>query len=1005
LPNLEEVPVSLLDLEVERIPLPEPEAKFDITLYAIQEREGIKLHAVYNTELFHGETIERMLAQLHLLLEQMVLNPAVSIYSYALVRRQDRAVLPDPTSPLSHCEEKTIQDGFVVQAKRVPQRIAIVDAAGEWTYAELELMSNRLANHLRREGVCNGDVVAVYASRSAALVWCLIGIMKSGGAFLILDSAYPANRLCGCIAQAKPVALLTLASAGELPGVIKECVGRDNLRCQLEIPAGKAQALDGFLSHCDVTDPRVSVTGDDPAYVAFTSGSTGEPLGIQGTHPPTSHFLRWHIDRFGLGEDDRFSLLSGLAHDPLLRDVFTPLWLGASLHIPPTEVREESGAMARWVREQRITVCHLTPALTELLGEPAAGNLDVLDSLRWVFLGGDKLTRATVQRLRRWTASCGLVNFYGTTETPQAMGYHVIEASEMNGRPSAGEAPLGRGIDGVQLLLLNPAGQVSGIGELAEIYVRTRYLSKGYLGNDTLTRERFQRNPFTAAPEDRIYRTGDMGRYLAGGGVALAGRKDAQVKIRGFRVELCEVEIALRGLPDVREAVVMAREDTPGDNRLVAYLVARADRKADAVTLRAMLLDKLPDYMLPSASVWLDQMPLTPNGKVDRKALPAPEKFSGGISSDANQPVNLLELELTGIWQRLFNRQDIGIHDNFFDLGGHSLQAVRVAAEIGKLLGCKLPIAALFQSPTVESLARRLTDEQWAPAWSSLVPLQPLGTKPPLFLVHGWGGDVYVFLGLAQLLAPDQPVYGIQALGLDGKAERHITVESMAAHYVEEIRSFQPEGPYFLGGYSLGGTIAYEVAQQLERLGQRVALLALFDSSPKGVLPWTIYGRIMATYLSGRGVFHLRRWWGKPNRERLDYLRGRWVALQFWMARNRPKPPVLTAPPPPDIQAPQVAGFGDYYQAVGAAYQYHQYPGAADVFVSDETQLYWMSGWRYFLQGGVTFHRVPGKHSEILAPEYVPLLAKALTSVLQRANLTEDTGPSHSEPADATRIS
>jgi thioesterase domain-containing protein/acyl carrier protein len=425
--------------------------------------------------------------------------------------------------------------------------------------------------------------------------------------------------------------------------------------------------------------------------------------------------------------------------------------------------------------------------------------------------------------------------------------------------------------------------------------------------------------------------------------------------------------------------------DTPGDPRLVACLVASGEARYDAATLRARLVDQLPGNLLPNAVVWLDQVPLTPNGKVDRNALSGLVSNRHSPIATALPPANRLELALEGIWQRLFHRQTVGRQDNFFELGGHSLQAVRLVAEIERILGCKLPVAALFQSPTIESLARRLSEEQWVPPWSSLVPLQPLGTKPPLFLVHGWGGDVYVFLGLAQLLAPDQPVYGIQALGMDGKAARHTTVESMAEHYVQEIRSFQPAGPYFLGGYSLGGLIALEVAQQLQRRGHEVALLALFDSTPKGVLPWPVYGRIMASYLCSRGLFHLRRWWKMPNRERLDYRRGRWAALQFWLARNRSQPSALTVPPVKDSPPPRGTGLTDYYQAVGAAYQLRPYPGTADVFVSEESKLHWMAGWRHFVRGGVRVHRVPGKHSQILSPDYVTMLAKALTTALHSA--------------------
>ncbi|HMH62944.1 MAG TPA: alpha/beta fold hydrolase, partial [Bradyrhizobium sp.] len=398
---------------------------------------------------------------------------------------------------------------------------------------------------------------------------------------------------------------------------------------------------------------------------------------------------------------------------------------------------------------------------------------------------------------------------------------------------------------------------------------------------------------------------------------------------------------------------------------------------------------------------FLSALPLTPNGKVDRRALPKPTLTAAADSGEVVPPRNLLELELIRLWRRLFQQEDIGRQDNFFELGGHSLLAARLTTEIDKLLGCKLPIAALFQSPTVESLTRRLTGENWAPPWSSLAPLQPLGAKPPFFLVHGWGGDVFVFLGLAELLAPDQPAYGLQAVGLDGKSARHTTIENMAAHYVQEIRSFQPEGPYYLGGYSMGGLIAFEMAQQLHRLSQRVALLVLFDTMPICVIPWTVYGRAMASYLPERFVFHLRQWSEMPNRDRLDYFRGRWAALQCWIARNRSKSPV-TAPPPADSQPSQVPGFADYYQALASAYRLHRYPGSVVVFISEDAKPHWLSSWRHLVRGGVSLHRIPGKHLQLLTPGYLPALGKALRTVLKRAqqdaNVHAKVGNSHASP-------
>jgi len=701
--NLEQVPASLSGLEVERVALPDPEAKFDLTLYAKAEGRNIWLRAVYKAELFQSETIERMLDQLHLLLEQMVNDPAARIYSCTLVRPQDRAVIPDPTLPLSSSEEIAIHDGFAAQAKRGPHRTAVVDSEGEWTYAELATLSSRLANYLRREGVRSGDVVAVYATPSAPLVWCLLAILKAGGVFLILDAAYPAHRLRRCLEKAKPVALLSLRSAGALPRVIEEFAAGGALRCRLYVPAKKAQVLDEFLPHGDAADPGVSVSGRDPSYVVFTSGSTGEPLGVVGTHLAVSHFLHWHIDTFGLKEDDRFSLLSGLAHDPLLRDVFTPLWLGASLHIPPAEVREAPGRLAQWLSRESISVCHSTPAMAEFLGEPAAGSQDALGSLRWMFFGGDRLTHGLVQRVGRWAPSCGLVNFYGTTETPQAMSFEAIDVEASAGQPPGEGVPIGRGIDGAQLLLLNQAGRRAGVGEFAEIYVRAPYLSIGYVDEQALTDERFLANPFTSATEDRIYRTGDMGRYLPDGRVAFAGRKDKQLKLRGFRIELGEIEAVLARHPEVREVVVLLREDVPGAPRLVAYVVAR---NGDLVIadLRAWLRRQLPDYMLPAAFAVLPALPLTPNGKVDRNALPAPD--AAAYASRAYEaPVGEVESALAQIWVAVLNLERVGRHDHFFELGGHSLMAVQVTSRIHRQFGVALPLRQIFEAPTIAELA------------------------------------------------------------------------------------------------------------------------------------------------------------------------------------------------------------------------------------------------------------------------------------------------------------
>jgi aspartate racemase len=558
---------------------------------------------------------------------------------------------------------------------------------------------------------------------------------------------------------------------------------------------------------------------------------------------------------------------------------------------------------------------------------------------------------------------------------------------EARGEEPAAAIPLGQGIDGVQLLVLNRAGKLAGVGEIGETVVRTGYLAQGYWRDEALTREKFISNPATALEEDRLYRTGDLGRYLPNGEVVFAGRQDAQVKIRGFRVELGEIEAVLRGHPAIESCAVVVPGRDPNDEVLLAFIVSRDQEALSVKALRPWLEARLPAYMIPARFITIPSLPVTPNGKLDQRALLALDAAPGQTTSEESGPINLLELELIRIWRRLFKHETIGRQDHFFALGGHSLLAVRLAMEIDALLGCKLPIATLFQSPTIESLAQRLTDENWAPPWSALVPLQPNGSRPALFFVHGWGGDVYVYWELAKLLSPEQPSYGIQAAGLDGKSARHITVEAMAAHYVNELVSFQPEGAFYLGGYSLGGKIAYEIAQQLHQRGRRVALLALIDTYPTGHVPWFLCGLPMVA----RCRFHFKRLWQIPCHEQFDYLKGRWKAFMYWINRNRAKPAPITAVPQPTSENPKVTGFRDYYQAVASVYQFQPYPGTADMLFVDEQALnQWRWYWRYLARGGVSFHPVTGDHNQIMfSPDYRSKLAHTLTAVLHQRQARE----------------
>jgi amino acid adenylation domain-containing protein len=691
--------------------LEDRESKFDMTLYVLEGEGGIKLGLVYNTDLFDSWRMGEMLKQYEELLKQIVENPDENILHYSLVTATVKDRLPDPIELLPSQWEDAIHKRFSEQAHVGPDQVAVVDRFDSWTYGELECRSNQLANFLLENAVHPGDVVAIYAHRSASLVWSLLGILKAGAAFLLLDPAYPTQRLIDILQEAKPKAWFQIEAAGELAEELTDNVEAQVANCHLVLPGLASAVKLGLLAGYSDKDPEIVVGPDDLAYLAFTSGTTGEPKGIVGTHGPLSHFLNWHIEKFSLNESDRFSMFSGLSHDPLLRDIFTPLWAGATLCIPEPEKILFPAELISWMSAQRITVAHMTPALSQVFADgarDAESIKEILSSIRYIFFGGDVLTWRHVEKIKQIAPSAEFVNYYGATETPQAMGYHVVDGRKKG--QFADGIPLGKGIEGVQLLVLNAAGRLAGVGEIAEVHVRTPYLSKGYLNDATLADAKFIGNPYTNTENDRIYKTGDLGRYLPDGRVMFHGRSDRQVSLRGFRIELGEVEATLCLHPSVSEAVVVAREDRPGDKRLVAYVVAAAAESAPSTSvLRAFLQEKLPDYMIPSAFVFLDALPLTANRKVDRRALPVPDERRPDIEASYAAPRSQTERMLADIWAEVLNVEQVGINDNFFDLGGHSLLMIRVLRKLQEIIEQDISMITLFQYPTIGSLSNYLS--------------------------------------------------------------------------------------------------------------------------------------------------------------------------------------------------------------------------------------------------------------------------------------------------------
>jgi amino acid adenylation domain-containing protein len=667
-------------------PAMENDAKFDMTLYVVEEEE-LRLALLYNRDLFDERRMVTLLEQFEQVLAEAVANPRRPLEELSLVTSTVSSSLPDPRQPLHATAASTIQELVRPAVVRAPDAVAIVDGPVAWSYAELWEVSGRLASFLRAEGVSAGDSVTIYAQRTGTLVPAILGVLRAGARFAILDPAQPHERLRQCIRALRPRAMLVLEAAGVVPSMLRTEVGAEVPWLELPLRPGDVLASIPESPAGELPD----VAPDADAYIAFTSGTTGAPRGIVGRHAPVAHFIGWHCRTFGLGSTDRFVMLSGLGHDPLLRDIFTPLSLGATLCVPSPDSMRDATELLSTLATHAVTVAHLTPAMGLLLSCGTGHSTSPLPTLRWAFFGGDVLTLGNVRALERLAPSVRCVNFYGATETPQAIAWCLApqtpaEQDELSHRQ---QVPLGEGIEGVQLLVLTPSGRQCGVGELGEVYVRTPHLASGYLDDPAHTSARFVANPFGSSPDDLLYRTGDLGRYLPDGRVAFAGRTDDQVKIRGVRVEPSEVEVVLSGHAQVRRAVVLTMNGA-GERRLAAFVEQRPMSLVplEPAELRAFLHGRLPAHLVPATITLIDQVPLTASGKVDRASLKLVER------SDDNAPhpgqMTAVEAVIARMWGELLEMPQPSLRDNFFDLGGHSLLAARFIALFERETGVRL---------------------------------------------------------------------------------------------------------------------------------------------------------------------------------------------------------------------------------------------------------------------------------------------------------------------------
>ncbi len=981
--NLKDIQLELPGVVIEPVSMLETASKFDLTLYVTEKNQGIQLDLVYNTDLFASERMMEMLHQFHHLLNQIVAAADSQISLYSLVTPKARTLLPEPRAVLPEPRYELVTTMFTSWVNRTPEHSALRQGSRTWNYEKLGTSAQALAGVMLSHGVQRGDVVAVFGTKSFGLISSMVAVLLSGGVLLTLDPKLPSNRHLLMLKQAKAKYILYIDSQRPED---KEIYKSLTIIC---INPDTGETINSAQDNSKAIN-LPEITADDPAYIFFTSGTTGIPKGVLGCHKGLAHFLNWQRQTFEIGQQDRVAQLTGLSFDVVLRDIFLPLTSGATLCLPEEGDNLEPTKILNYLEHEQISVLHTVPSLAQLwLANVPSGVY--LRNLRWLFCAGEPLKETLVCRWRDAFPESGeIVNLYGPTETTLAKCYYKIPVE-----CTPGVQPVGLPLPETQALVLTPNNQLCGIGEPGEIVIRTPFCTLGYINAQDENRSRFVKNLYRNDERDWLYYTGDRGCYLPDGSLAILGRRDHQVKIRGIRIEPGEIETVLAQHPDVFQTVVIAREDVPGDQRLVAYIIPNQDWASTISDIRSFLLTKLPQYMLPSAFVLLDTMPLTPNGKVNRRALPAPDLSRQESEATFVAPRNEVERQLTEIWEQTLGVQPIGVNDNFFELGGHSILAVKLFWQIEKIFNKNLPLAILFQSGTIEALAKIICQENLAEnkalvdtldesitTWSSLVEIQPNGSKPPFFCIHGLGGEVLCFRELALHLGLDQPFYGLQPQGLDGKHPFHTRVEDMATHYIQEIQTLQPNGPYFLGGYSFGGVVAFEMARQLQEQGEQIGILVMLDSCRPGY-SWraSFFKRVFLhlnnivqqgpAYLWQRVV----RWsyWRKSHLQN-TYDRYLEVALDIPVSDKHLK--IIDA----------------NTQAV-SEYIFPVYPGRAILLRTEDqnrdeaigTQYDPQFGWGEVVVGGLDIHYVPGSHLGQLNEPHVQELAEILRNCLIQA--------------------
>lgn len=846
-----------------------------------------------------------------------------------------------------------------------PLKVAIKHNKVTYTYQAVNEISNQLARYLTQQGVLPGDILGVAVNRSPEMVILLLAVIKAGAAYLPIDIKFPVDRISYMLNDASVKAIITL----------KQFKARYQ-------DAHKVICIEDALTQSagyDKTDFEAEISADSLAYILYTSGSTGNPKGVAVKHIGLVNLLLSVKKQPGMTADDVMLHTTTISFDIAELEIYLPLISGGLLVIADAEMVKDGRALLEIAIAENISIMQGTPfmwrTMLEVGWEP---RLPIK-----IFCGGEAMTKDLAQKL---VPRCNeLWNMYGPTETTI---YSIIKKISADDEVIT----IGYPIDETLVYILDEQLNQVPEGEVGEIYIAGTGVAEGYMNKPELTADRFIDDKFAATPGTKMYKTGDLGKFLAGGEILCLGRIDHQIKIRGYRIETEEIEFKLKQIDNIKEALIVLHEDKLGNLHLIAYVVPATGADVSQETRvidrwKKELGSKLPEYMVPNTYMIIDAVPLMPNGKVDRKSLPEPV-MNKYVSNEYEEARTETQKELVKIALKTIAIDKIGINDNFLELGVNSLTAVLMMVQVETVFGKRLPLSVLFNYPTIKDLATVLEDTTFHPPYKTLVPIIAEGSKIPVYVIHGIGLNLLNVYHMVSALGPDQPVYGIQSIGLDGTMNVPDTLEEIAAFYIQEMLENDPIGPYALAGYSFGGYIAYEMGKQLKAMGKEVKLLAMFDtnlqipthqfslSQKLSIKFFRQFKKVLyRVYTAVTRPVTLARFLRENNNARFKTFLNKIGVIENYDRDNMP------------VFMQEIAG---KLNNALFAYKFEPYHICIDIFKAG-TRMYYIDdpkylGWKDYALDGITVHTVPGDHKDMFDDENSKVLADIFQTRLDEMN-------------------